>query len=121
MRNRYYESLFIPVWVRTPFLPLLACAMTSVSEQEAELLVNSSSVPDLFDLLFSPIAQSWRECSVIWCGRDRRSIGICFVGRHLALYPGQQSGEVHQNSALKGAGVAQLPQHRLKATAKSAS
>jgi hypothetical protein len=112
MRKHYYESLFIAVWVGTPFSPLLACAMTSVSEKRAELLVNSSSVPDLFDLLFSPIAQSWRECSVTWCARDRRSVGICFLGRHLALYPGHQRSDVHQNSGLKGAGVARLAQHR---------
>src|SRR3981081_1184269 len=100
MRKDYYDSLFIPVWVRTPFSPLLACAMTSVSEKRAELLVNSSSIPDLFDLLFSPIAQSWRECSVTWCGRDRRSVGICFLGRHLALYPGQQRNSSSSESVL---------------------
>ena len=100
MRNRYYESLFIPVWVRTPFSPLLACAMTCVSEQGAELLVNSSSVPDRFDLLFSPIAQSWRECSVVSCGRDGQSIGICFLGRHLALYPGQNNPHIRPKSLL---------------------
>jgi hypothetical protein len=88
MHKRYYESLLIPVWVRTPFSPLLACAMTSVSEHGAELVVNSASVPDLFDLLFSPIAQSWRECSVVWSGRDRQSIGICFLGRHFRTMPG---------------------------------
>jgi hypothetical protein len=37
-----------------PFSPLLACAMTSISEEGAELLMNSSSVPDLFDLLCRP-------------------------------------------------------------------
>jgi hypothetical protein len=113
MRKHYYESLFIPVWVRTPFSPLFACAMTSVSEQEAELLVNPSSVPDLFDLLFSPIAQSWRECSVVWSGRDRQSIGICFLGRHLALNPGQNSSphrpEIAARSRRGGGSTASAP------------
>jgi hypothetical protein len=113
MRKHYYDSLFIPVWVRTPFSPLLACAMTSVCQQGAELLVNSSSVPDLFDLLFSPIAQSWRECSVTWCGRDRQSIGICFLARHLALYPGQNSSphipEIAARSRRGGGSTASAP------------
>ena len=100
MRKRCYDSLFIPVWVRMPFSPLLACAMTSVSEEGAELLMNSSSVPDLFDLLLSPTAQSWRECALAWCGRDRRSVGIYFLGRHLALYPGQQSKSSSSESVL---------------------
>ena len=91
MRKDYYESLFIPVWVRTPFSPLLACAMTSVSEKRAELLVNSSSIPDLFDLLFSPIAQSWRECSIIARRYGAKSIKIRFLARHLPLYSGQPS------------------------------
>ena len=85
-------ALFIPVWVRIHGSPLIQCAMTSASDEGAELMVhNPSAVPDRFDLLFSPIAQSWRECSVIFRRYQARSIRISFRARHLALYTRQHN------------------------------
>lgn len=86
MRERCHKSLLIPVWIRGFGAPLFQCVMTSVSEHGGELQVHPNQVPDLFDLLFSPIAQSWRECSTIWCDRNANSVGICFLRRHVPLY-----------------------------------
>jgi hypothetical protein len=49
------------------------------------------AVPDRFDLLVSPIAQSWRECSIIARRYEAKSISISFLARHLPLYSGQHS------------------------------
>jgi hypothetical protein len=85
MQKRYHESLLIPVWVRAASLPLLACALTGVSDGDAELKIyDPSMVPDHFDLFFSPNAQSWRECSVNWREYQTKSVGIIFLGRHMA-------------------------------------
>lgn len=49
------------------------------------------AIPDRFDLLFSPIAQSWRECLIIARRYGAKSITISFLARHLPLYSGQHS------------------------------
>jgi hypothetical protein len=88
MLERYHKSLLIPVWVRVACLPLLQCALTSPSECGAELkLEDPFAVPDRFELLFSPVAQTWRECSVNWRRYEAKSIGIRFVARHIAYAP----------------------------------
>ena len=114
MRECLHKSLLIPVWIRAPGSPLYQCAMTFVSEYGAELIAHDPfAMPDRFDLLFSPIAQSWRECSVVSCGRDGQSIGIRFLGRHLALYPGQNNPHIHPKCPLDRPEVAaELPQFR---------
>ncbi len=92
MREFLHKSLLIPVWIRAPGSPLYQCAMTFVSENGAELMVHDPfAMPDRFDLLFSPTAQSWRECSVIARRYEAKSIGISFLARHLPLYSGQHS------------------------------
>jgi hypothetical protein len=92
MRECFYKSLLIPVWIRAPGSPLYRCAMTFVSENGPELMVHDPfAMPDRFDLLFSPIAQSWRECSIIARGYGAKSIRISFLARHLPLYSGQHS------------------------------
>mgnify|MGYP007135464037 CR=1 FL=1 len=84
MQECYHKSLLIPVWIRAACLPLLQCALTSASEDGAELkLEDPFVVPDRFDLFFSPIAQSWRECYVNWRKYEAKSIGINFVARHI--------------------------------------
>jgi hypothetical protein len=92
MRKCIHKSVLIPVWIRTPGSPLYQCAMTFVSENGAELMVHDPfAMPDRFDLLFSPIAQSWRECSIIARRYEAKSISISFLARHLPLYSGQHS------------------------------
>jgi hypothetical protein len=57
--SRRYGSGECQVWVRVPGLPLLPSLMDSVGEHRAQLrLEDPYIVPDQFDLLFSPIAQS---------------------------------------------------------------
>jgi hypothetical protein len=64
--------------------------MTSASEYWGELIVHDPfAMPDRFDLLFSPIAQSWRECSIIARRYGAKSIRIFFLARHFRLYPGR--------------------------------
>jgi hypothetical protein len=83
MREWYHQSLLIPVWIRTARPPLLQCDLTTASEYGAELKLDDPfSIPDHFELLFSPLAQSWRQCSVNW--RRYESLGIIFVARHTA-------------------------------------
>jgi hypothetical protein len=90
MRDVVPKSLLIPVWIRTPSSPLYQCALTSASEYWGELMVDDPfAPPDRFDLLFSPIAQSWRECSIIARRYGAKSIKIRFLARHLPLYRGQ--------------------------------
>lgn len=85
MREQYYSSLSHPVWVRAAGLPLVRCLMGFVSEERAQLKFEDSCVvPDRFDLLFSPRAQSWRECSVSWRRPVLKTIGISFLARHTA-------------------------------------
>jgi hypothetical protein len=97
MRKCLHKSLLIPVWIRAPGSPLYQCAMTSASEYSAELMVHDPfAPPDRFDLLFSPIAQSWRECFIIARRYGAKSIKISFLARHLPLYPGQHSVEGQQ-------------------------
>jgi hypothetical protein len=105
MQECYHKSLLIPVWIRASCLPLLRCAITSASEDGAELkLKNPSVIPERFDLFFSPIAQSWRECRINWRRYEAKSIGIIFLARHLAYsYPTQ-----HQDSAVSQGTVEQL-------------
>jgi hypothetical protein len=92
MREFFHKSLLIPVWIRAPGSPLYQCAMTSASEYWGELMVHDPfAMPDRFDLLFSPIAQSWRECSIIARRYGAKSIRIRFLAQHLPLYPGQHS------------------------------
>jgi hypothetical protein len=92
MREVVHKSLLIPVWIRAPGSPLYRCALTSVSEYSGELMVHDPfALPDRFDLLFSPIAQSWRECSIISRRYGAKSIRIRFLARHLPLYRGQHS------------------------------
>ena len=92
-----HQSLLIPVWIRAPGLLLYQCAMTFVSENGAELMVHDPfAMPDRFDLLFSPIAQSWRECSIIARRYEAKSIRISFLARHLPLYSGQHSVQSQQ-------------------------
>ena len=92
MREFFHKSLLIPVWIRAPGSPLYQCAMTSASEYWGELMVDDPfAPPDRFDLLFSPIAQSWRECSIIARRYGAKSIKIRFLARHLPLYSGQPS------------------------------
>jgi hypothetical protein len=76
----------IRVWVRSPGSPaLLQCTMTYVSESGAELLVDDLfQVPDRFDLLFSPIAQSWRECLIDARRYESKSIMITFLARRFS-------------------------------------
>lgn len=94
MRKCLQKSLLIPVWIRAPGSPLYQCAMTSVSEHSAELMVRDPfAPPDRFDLLFSPIAQSWRECFIIERRYGVKSIKISFLARHLPLYFDQHSVE----------------------------
>jgi hypothetical protein len=84
VRKSLYTSLSLPVWIRAPGSPLCQCAMTFVSEHGAELtLPDPFAVPDRFDLLFSPLAQSWRECCVTARRYEARSIRISFLARHL--------------------------------------
>jgi hypothetical protein len=90
MHELVYKSLSIPVWIRAPGSPLYQCAMTSASEYFGELMVHDPfAMPDRFDLFFSPIAQSWRECSIITRRYGVKSIRIRFLARHLPLYRGQ--------------------------------
>jgi hypothetical protein len=105
MQECYHKSLLIPVWIRASCLPLLRCAITSASEEGAELkLKDPFVVPDRFDLFFSPIAQSWRGCCINWRRYEAKSIGITFLARHLAYsYP-----EHHQHSAVGQGTVEQL-------------
>jgi hypothetical protein len=71
--------------------------MTLVSENRAELIVDDPfAVPDRFDLFSSPIAQSWRECSIIARRYEAKSISISFLARHLPLYWGQHSVQGQQ-------------------------
>ena len=92
-----HQSLLIPVWIRAPGLLLYQCAMTFVSENGAELMVHDPfAMPDRFDLLFSPIAQSWRECFIVARRYGAKSIKISLLARHLPLYPGQHSVEGQQ-------------------------
>lgn len=85
MQKRFHESLSVPVWVRTDYLSLLLCALTSASDGSGELTLDDPCiVPDRFDLLFSPTAQSWRECSVRWRKYHTKSIGITFLSRHIS-------------------------------------
>jgi hypothetical protein len=101
MRERIYNSLLIPVWIRAPGSPLYQCAMTFVSDNAAQLMVHDPfAMPDRFDLLFSPIAQSWRECSIIARRYGAKSIIISFLARQLPLYSGQHS--VHRQQIPQG-------------------
>jgi hypothetical protein len=71
--------------------------MTFVSEHAAELTVHDPlAMPDRFDLLFSPIAQSWRACSVIARRYGAKSIRISFLAQHLPFYSLQHSLEDQQ-------------------------
>jgi hypothetical protein len=98
MRKCLHKSLLLPVWIREPGSPLYQCAMTFVSESGAELMVRDPfTMPDRFDLLFSPIAQSWRECSIISRRYGAKSISISFLARHLPLHSGQRSLEVSKS------------------------
>lgn len=73
-----------------PGSPLYQCEMTLVSENGAELMVHDPlAMPDRFDLLFSPIAQSWRECAIVARRYEAKSVRILFLGRHLPLYSSQ--------------------------------
>jgi hypothetical protein len=82
MREKYYKSLSIPVWIRAPGLPPLRGIMEAVSEHRAKLNVEDVYIiPERFDLLFSPIAQSWRECLVEWRRASVNTIGIKFAAR----------------------------------------
>jgi hypothetical protein len=95
MRECLHQSLLIPVWIRAPGLLLYQCAMTFVSENGAELMVHDPfAMPDRFDLLFSPIAQSWRECSVTARRYEAKSIRVSFLGRHLPLYSANTASRV---------------------------
>jgi hypothetical protein len=98
MREFLHKSLITPVWIRAPGSPLYKCAMTFVSENGAVLKVHDPfAMPDRFDLLFSPIAQSWRECSVVGRTYGAKSITIFFLARHSPLYPGQHSVQGQQS------------------------
>jgi len=56
MREQYYKSLSIPVWIRAPGLPPLRGIMEAVSEHRAKLNVEDPYIiPERFDLLFSAI------------------------------------------------------------------
>jgi hypothetical protein len=97
MREYLYKSLLIPVWIRASGSPLYQCTMTSASEYSAELMMHDPfAAPDRFDLLFSPIAQSWRECLIIARSWGGKSCKISFLARRYPLYPGQHSGEGQQ-------------------------
>jgi hypothetical protein len=99
MREFFQKSLLIPVWIRAPGSPLYRCAMTSASEYSGELMVHDPfAMPDRFDLLFSPIAQSWRECSIIARRYVAKSISISFLARHLPLYSGQRTASWSVNA-----------------------
>jgi len=109
MRKCLHKSVFIPVWIRAPGSPLYQCAMTFVYENGAELMVHDPfAMPDRFDLLFSPIAQSWRECSIIARRYEAKSINISFLARHLPLYSDQHS--VFLYSGQYGVQDQQIPQ-----------
>lgn len=83
---RFTEWL-IPVWVRLSGASLIQCAMRSASDKAAELEVDDAfALPDRFQLLFSPIANSWRECVVLSRRHHARSVTISFRGRRLDLY-----------------------------------
>jgi hypothetical protein len=97
MRECLHQSLLIPVWIRAPGLLLYQCAMTFVSENGAELMVHDPfAMPDRFDLLFSPMARSWRECSIIARRYEAKSIIISFLARQLPLYSDQCSVQNQQ-------------------------
>jgi hypothetical protein len=97
MRERIYKSLLIPVWIRAHGSPLYPCTMTFVSDNAAQLMVHDPfAMPDRFDLLFSPIARSWRECSIIARRYEAKSIIISFLARQLPLYSGQYSVQGQQ-------------------------
>jgi hypothetical protein len=98
MREYLYKSLLIPVWIRALGWPLYQCTMTSASEYSAELMVQYPlTPPDRFDPLFSPVAQSWRECLIIARSRGSRCIKISFLARRYPLYPGQHSVDGQQS------------------------
>jgi len=102
MRKCLHKSLLIPVWIRTPDSPLYQCAMTLVSEIEADLMVHDPfAIPDRFDLLLSTRAQSWRECSIIARRYVSKSIRISFLAQHLSLYTGQHSSHDQQIPQIK--------------------
>jgi hypothetical protein len=88
--------------------------MTSAPDEGTELMVhNPSAVPGRFDLLFSPIAQSWRECSVIFRRYQASSIRVPFRVRHLDLCARQHNAD-HQNPEVpkSAAGVKPTPHRR---------
>lgn len=79
---RCTETL-IAVWVRLPDAPLIQGTITSASDHAAELKVDDLfALPDKFELLFSPIATSWRECVVVSRRYHAQSVNISFRGRH---------------------------------------
>jgi hypothetical protein len=87
MQRKLSLGWLIPVWIRVPGASLIQCAMKSASDHAAELEVDDPfALPDRFELLFSPIAQSWRECVVLSRRQHARSVSISFRGRHLDLY-----------------------------------
>jgi hypothetical protein len=97
MRELFHKSLLIPVWIRAPGLPFYQCELTSATDYGGELMVQDPfAMPDRFDLLFSPIAQSWRECSIVARRYGAKSITIFILARHLPFYPGQGSVQGRQ-------------------------
>lgn len=101
MRKYFHcTEWLIPVWVRVTGSSLIQCEMTHASDQAAELKVDDPFIlPDRFELLFSPIAQSWRECVIISRRYHARSVSIAFRGRHLGLHPVRQGGGIQEEPA----------------------
>jgi hypothetical protein len=107
MQKRFHGTgWLIPVWIRTSGTSLIQCAIRSASDHAAELEVDDPfSVPDRFELLFSPIARSWRECVVISRRQRARSLSISFRGRHLD-FGGQDARSKEGSDIAKSVGTA---------------
>jgi hypothetical protein len=85
MREFFHKPLSITVWIRASDLALYKSEMTAATDYKGELIVHDPFViPDRFDLLFSPTAQSWRRCVVVERRSEAKSIVILFIARHLA-------------------------------------
>jgi len=63
-------------WITGLGEKLAPCFIEDISSDGAKLIIRSGQPPDEFKLYFSPRANTFRNCLVLW--RKRESVGVQF-------------------------------------------
>jgi len=78
-RKNARKALGYSAWIVIPGAPIQPCHIEDASDGGAKLIVaDEENIPQLFKLMLSPTAQTYRECEVRW--RRIGQIGIRYLG-----------------------------------------